>query len=57
VASQTPSSDASATQTLDVHNVQSTNPKGNQKSEGMRKYKNKKSKGDNDGEGKMKRGR
>jgi hypothetical protein len=57
VANQTPSSAAPVTQTSDVHSVQSTNPKGNQQSEGKRKYKNKKGKGDkkavnNVGEGK-----
>jgi hypothetical protein len=45
---------------LDVQNVQSMNPKDNQKSKGKRKYKNKKGKGDNKatnnvGEGKNER--
>jgi hypothetical protein len=57
VASQTPGSAAPATQMSDVHSVQSMNPKGNQQSEGKRKSKNKKGKGDkkvvnNVGEGK-----
>jgi ribosomal protein L44E len=47
VAIQTPSSYTPITQTSDVHNVKSTNPKGNQKTEGKRKYKNNKGKGDN----------
>jgi hypothetical protein len=57
VANQTPSSTSPVTQTSDVHSVQSTNPKGNQQTEGKRKSKNKKGKGDkkaanNVGEGK-----
>jgi hypothetical protein len=57
VANQTPSSASPVTQTSDVHSVQSTNPKGNQQTEGKRKSKNKKGKGDkkvvnNVGEGK-----
>jgi hypothetical protein len=62
VANQTPSLVAPITQTVNVHSVQSMNPKGNKQSEGKRKSKNKNSKGDNkarnnDGEGKTKRGR
>jgi ribosomal protein L44E len=57
MANQNPSSDAPITQTLDVHSVQSKNPKGNQQTEGKRKSKKKKGKGDkkaanNVGEGK-----
>jgi hypothetical protein len=57
VASQNPSSVSPITQTSDVHSVQLTNPKGNQKTKGKRKSKNKKVKGDkkvvnNVGEGK-----
>jgi hypothetical protein len=39
VANQTPSSPAPLTQTSDVHSLQSTNPKGNQQTEGNRKHK------------------
>jgi hypothetical protein len=46
VANQTPSSTAPATQTSVVHNVKSTNPKGNQQFEGKRKSKKNKCKGD-----------
>jgi ribosomal protein L44E len=46
VSIPTPSLAAPVTQTLDVHSVKSTNPKGNQQTEGKRKSKNKKGKGD-----------
>jgi hypothetical protein len=57
MANQTPSSTSPVTQMSYVHSVQSMNPKGNQQSEGKRKSKNKKGKGDkkvvnNVGEGK-----
>jgi hypothetical protein len=46
VANQTPSLASPVTQMSDVHNLQSKNPKGNQKTKGKRKPKNKKGKGD-----------
>jgi len=46
VAIQTPNSFTPVTPMSDVHSVQSTNPKGNQQSEGKRKSKNKKGKED-----------
>jgi len=60
MASQTPVLTSPTTQMLDVHNVQSNNPKGKQKTKGKRKSKGKKVKGDNKvgnnvGEGKKKK--
>jgi hypothetical protein len=57
MASQNSGLAALVTQTLEVHNVQLTNPKGNQQPKGKRKSKGKKGKGDkkdanNLGEGK-----
>jgi hypothetical protein len=46
VANQTSSSTAPPTQTSDVHNVQSTNPKANQQPDDKKKKSNKKGKGD-----------
>jgi hypothetical protein len=46
MASQTSSLDAPPTQMLDLHNLQSTNPKSNQQLEGKKKQLNKKGKGD-----------
>jgi hypothetical protein len=45
VANQNFGSATPATQTSEAHNVQSTNPKGNQQPEGKRKAKGKKGKG------------
>jgi hypothetical protein len=46
VANQTLSSSTPHTQTSDIHNVQSMNPKANQQTEGNKKQQNKKGKGD-----------
>jgi hypothetical protein len=46
VGSQTPSLAAPTTQMSDVHNAQSKTPKANQQTEGKKKQRNKKGKGD-----------
>jgi hypothetical protein len=57
VANQTPSSPTPVTQTSDVHNVKKKNPKGKQQTEGKKKHKIKKGKGDKKDENSVGKGK